>query len=157
MMSVTLLCVGKLKETHYLAACAEYQKRLRPFVSLTVVELAERPAQTPQEIASALAAEGEAIERAVPKGMFLVVLSPEGMRMTSEKFAARLNALAGGGESRLCFLLGGSNGICERVKKRADLLLSMSEMTFPHHLARVMLLEQLYRAFSILNHMKYHK
>lgn len=157
MMSITLLCVGKLKEKHYLAACEEYIKRLRPSAALAVVELAERPVQTPQEIAGALTAEGEAIGRAVPKGAYLVALSPEGRRMTSEAFAAKLNSLASGGDSRLCFLIGGSNGLCESVKQRADLLLSMSEMTFPHHLARVMLLEQLYRAFSILNHTKYHK
>lgn len=157
MLSVTVVCVGRLKEKHFLLACEEYMKRLRPFVTLSVVEVAERPAEMPRDIPQALVAEGEAIDRVAPKGAFRIALSPEGKQMTSEALAAKLDMLAVGGASRLCFLIGGSNGLCERIKRQADFLLSMSEMTFPHHLARVMLLEQLYRAFSILNHTKYHK
>ena len=157
MIAVTLICVGKLKEKHFQTACEEYLKRLRPFAAVTVTELPEKPVETEAEIAPALDAEGNAIERAIPKNAFFIVLSPEGRQMPIEAFAARIDALASGGESRICFLIGGSNGICPRIKKQANLLLSMSEMTFPHHLARVMLLEQLYRAFAILNHRKYHK
>lgn len=157
MISVTLICVGKLKEKHYQAACEEYLKRLRAFASVTVVELPERPVDSDSEIAPALESEGDAIERAIPKGAFLIVMSPEGSQLPSEAFAARIDTLASGGDSRLCFVIGGSNGICPRLKQRAGWLLSMSKMTFPHHLARVMLLEQLYRAFAILNHRKYHK
>ena len=157
MVSVTLLAVGKLKEKHYIAACEEYLKRLRAYASVTVTELPERPADTEVEIAKGLAAEAELIERAIPKGSFFIVLTPEGTMLSSEGLAEKLQTLNVGGESRLCFLIGGSNGIDERIKRRADLRLSMSKMTFPHHLARVMVLEQVYRAFSILNHSRYHK
>ena len=157
MVSVTLLAVGKLKEKHYIQACEEYLKRLRAFCSVTVTELPERPADTPAEIVKGLAAEADLIEKAIPKGAFFIVLTPEGTMLSSEGLAEKLQALNVGGESRICLLIGGSNGIDERIKRRADLKLSMSKMTFPHHLARVMVLEQVYRAFSILNHSRYHK
>lgn len=157
MLTVTVLCVGKLKEKHYADACAEYLKRLRPYASVTVTELPERPVEDDREIARSLAAEAELIEKNIPRGAYLIVLTPEGVQLDSEGFAAKVDTLASAGESRLCCLIGGSNGIDSRIKQRADLRLSFSKMTFPHHLARVMLLEQLYRAFSILNHTKYHK
>ncbi|MBR5519715.1 MAG: 23S rRNA (pseudouridine(1915)-N(3))-methyltransferase RlmH [Clostridia bacterium] len=157
MVSVTLLAVGKLKEKHYIQACEEYLKRLRAFATVTVTELPERPADTPAEIAKGLALEAELIEKAIPKGAFFIVMTPEGNMVSSEGLAEKLQAINVGGDSRICLLIGGSNGIDERIKQRADWKLSMSKMTFPHHLARVMVLEQVYRAFSILNHSRYHK
>ena len=157
MVSVTLLAVGKLKEKHYIQACEEYLKRLRAFATVTVTELPERPADTPAEIAKGLAYEAELIEKAIPKGAFFIVMTPEGNMVSSEGLAEKMQAINVGGDSRICLLIGGSNGIDERIKQRADWKLSMSKMTFPHHLARVMVLEQVYRAFSILNHSRYHK
>jgi len=160
MLDITLLCVGKLKESYFAAACGEYGKRLGAYCRLTVTELAEARRSsdpTPGELAAALAREAEAIRAAVPKGAALIVLSPEGRLLPSEALAAALEKYAASGVSKLCFLIGGSDGIDAALKRDAALLLSMSPMTFPHHLARVMLLEQLYRAFTITRGGKYHK
>ena len=147
LLSVKLLCVGRLKEPYYIAAAAEYEKRLGPFYRLEIAEIPER----------GLLPEANNILAALPKGAYCVALCVEGETMDSEALAARIGRLAAGGVSRLCFVVGGSAGLDERVKSAADLRLSMSKMTFPHHLARVMLLEQLYRAAMISGGGKYHK
>lgn len=156
MRGVRLICVGRLREKHYIAAFDEYKKRLGAFCEPELTELPEarlpeRPSE--KELEAALSGEAEAIERAIPKGAALVALCVEGRELTSEELAAFLDLAP----ARLCFVIGGSNGLHERIKARAALRLSMSRMTFPHHLARVMLAEQLYRAFSIINGGKYHK
>lgn len=160
MMNLTILCVGKLKEDYLRAACAEYQKRLSAFCRLTVTELEEtrlpdRPSRA--QIDAALADEGVRILAKLPKGAYAVALCIEGDKLSSEQLAARLSALASGGSSAAAFIIGGSFGLDEAVKARCALRLSMSDMTFAHQLARVMLLEQLYRAFSINANTKYHK
>lgn len=160
MFSITILAVGKLKEDFFLKACEEYQKRLRSYCSVTVLELpesrlSERP--SPGELEAALIRESEEIEKKIPKNAFFVVCTPEGRQLSSEEFAAKLAALKESGRSSVCFLIGGSFGIAEVLKKRADFQLSVSKMTFPHHLFRVLLLEQIYRAESIQAGTKYHK
>ena len=141
MLRVSVICQGRLKEPYYIAACAEYLKRLGAYCKAEVTELPE---------------DGDVAAR-IPKGAYVIALCIEGEKLSSPALAKKLEKLAGQGESRLCFLIGGSDGLPESVKAAADYQLSMSDMTFPHHLARVMLLEQLYRAFTITAGTKYHK
>ena len=160
MQKITVLCVGKLKEKFYIDACAEYQKRLTRHCKFELIELSEqRLGDDPSEgeIAAALAKEADAIEEKLPKGGALVALCVEGKPLSSEQLSGALSRYASQGASQVTFLIGGSFGLAERVKARADLRLSMSPMTFPHHLARVMLLEQLYRAYQIQSGTRYHK
>ncbi len=160
MQNVTVLCVGKLKERFYIDACAEYQKRLGRHCRLTLSELPEErlgDEPSPAQIAAALDREADAILERLPRGGAVVALCVEGRTLSSEQLSARMAQWATQGVSQLTFLIGGSFGLSERVKERADLRLSMSPMTFPHHLARVMLLEQLYRAYQIQTGTKYHK
>lgn len=160
MFSITLICVGKLKEKFYLAASEEYQKRLRGYVDFTLTELPEtRLPDDPSsaQIAQGLAREAELIRAKIPKGAWLCVLTPEGGQLSSEELAQTLAQVKGSGKSSACFLIGSSFGMDPSLKAMADRKLSMSKMTFPHHLARVMALEQLYRAESIQAGTKYHK
>ena len=160
MQKVTILCVGKLKETFYAAAVAEYQKRLQRRCKLEIVELPEQKlpdTPSPAEIDQALAREAATLEERLPRGGAVIALCIEGTELSSEALSKKLSQLTAAGASQLTFLIGGSFGLHERVKARADLRLSMSPMTFPHHLARVMLLEQLYRAYQIDAGTKYHK
>lgn len=159
MMTVNFIAVGKLKESYFREACAEYQKRLVPFAKVAVKE--PEPADLPQDpsraqIDRALEREAELI-RAQIKGGFKIAMCVEGKAISSEDLAAKLEAIAGGGISTVNFIVGSSFGLAESLKKECDLRLSMSPMTFPHGLARVMLFEQVYRAFSIINNSKYHK
>ena len=160
MFSVTILTVGRLKEKFYLAACEEYLKRLRGFCACNLIELPEcRLPENPTaaEIQAGLAKEAEEIKKRIPKGAFFCVCTPEGKMLSSEDLADTLQRVKTGGKSATCFLIGGSFGIDPSVKAMADLRLSVSKMTFPHHLFRVMLLEQLYRAETIQAGTKYHK
>ena len=160
MLTVKLICVGKLKEKFYIDAAAEYQKRLKGSCRLEVIELPEQKlheSPAPAEIEQALAREAALIEEKLPKGGAVIALCIEGTELSSEALSKKLAQLASAGASQLTFLIGGSFGLHPRVKQRADLRLSMSPMTFPHHLARVMLLEQLYRAYQIDAGTRYHK
>lgn len=160
MLSVRLVCVGKLGEKFWAEAVREYEKRLSAYCRLEIIELPERRLpQTPSagEIAAALKKEAELIRAKAPAGASLVALCVEGETMPSEALARRLGDWTAHGVSKLCLVIGGSCGLDEALKREADLRLSMSPMTFPHHLARVMLLEQLYRALNILSGGKYHK
>ena len=160
MQKVTILCTGKLKEKFYLAASEEYAKRLRGYVDFTLIELPETRLPddpSPAQIAQGLAKEAELIRARIPKGAWFCVLTPEGTELSSEGLAERLQAEKLNGRSAACFLIGSSFGIDARIKRMADFRLSFSKMTFPHHLMRVMALEQLYRAESILAGTKYHK
>lgn len=160
MLNVHIICVGKLKEAFYTDAAAEYAKRLGGYCKLTVTELAEeRLPENPSraQIDAALAREGEAVLQRLPKGALTVALCVEGRLLSSEDLAESLGQWMLLGRSTLVFLIGSSHGLAPVVKERAALRLSMSPMTFPHHLARVMLLEQLYRAFKINEGSGYHK
>lgn len=152
MRTVRVICVGKLKERFYADACAEYVKRLSAFCKLEIVELVELTAGERR-----LEREGEAVLAAIPAGSAVVSLCVEGALQSSEELSAYLSRRTVGGASRFVFILGSSEGLAEEVKRASELRLSMSPMTFPHHLARVMLLEQLYRAFQIEAGGKYHK
>lgn len=160
MLGVTLICVGKLKEKFYVDAAAEYVKRLGGYCKLEVVELPEqRLPQAPSqgEVAAALAREGEAIRARIPRGAGVVALCIEGTPYSSQELARLIGRWEHSGEKRLVFVIGGSYGLHPSIKEQAWVKLSMSPMTFPHHLARVMLLEQLYRACKIREGSGYHK
>jgi len=160
MQSVKIICVGKLKETFYEQAVKEYTKRLTAFCKLEIEELPEvklpqEPSKT--EIETALLKEGETVKSRIPKGSAVIAMCIEGKGMSSEGFADLMEEFALNGVSKLCFVIGGSFGLSKEVKAMAQVKLSMSAMTFPHHLARVMLLEQIYRGFNIIGGGKYHK
>ena len=159
MQKVTLICVGKLKEKFYAQATEEYAKRLSRFCKLEIVELPESrlsDSPSPAEISQALTAEAALIEAKLPKGSALVAMCIEGEELSSPQLAEKMRQFAVSGVSNLTFLIGGSVGLSPAIKAQADFRLSMSPMTFPHHLARVMLLEQIYRAYQINAGTKYH-
>ena len=160
MQKVTVLCVGKLKEKFYADAAAEYVKRLSRYCKLDILELPEERLPdnpSPAQIDAALAKEGDAIRGKLPPGASVIALCVEGPLRSSEDLAGLLATWANRGERHLVFLIGGSCGLHPSVKAQAWAKLSMSPMTFPHHLARVMLLEQIYRAYQINAGTKYHK
>ena len=160
MFEITLITVGKLKEKFYLSAAAEYEKRLKGYCQFKLLELPEvrlPDNPSPAEILAGLDKEAEQILAKIPKGAWFCTLTPEGKMLSSEALAEQISKVKNSGKSSACFLIGSSFGIAQRVKDRADFKLSMSPMTFPHHLARIMVLEQLYRAEAIQAGSKYHK
>ena len=160
MLSIYLVCVGRLKERFYQDACAEYLKRLSPYCKLTLLELPEeRLPQSPSQgqIDAALEKEGQAIRSKLPPNTSLVCLCVEGRLRSSEELASLVQTWEHNSAKHLAFVIGGSCGLAESLKAEAWVRLSMSPMTFPHHLARVMVLEQLYRVFKINEGSNYHK
>ena len=160
MFDITLIAMGKLKEKFYTSAAAEYEKRMKAFCQFQLIELPEvrlPEMPSPAEIATALEKEADVILTKIPKGAWFCTLTPEGTLLSSEALAEKISSVKLSGKSCACFLIGSSFGMSPRLKKTADLKLSMSPMTFPHHLARIMVLEQLYRAESIQAGSKYHK
>ena len=160
MFEITLIAMGKMKEKFYLSAAAEYEKRMKGYCQFKILELPETRLPdnpSPAEIAAGLEKEADMILTKIPKGAWFCTLTPEGKLINSEALAEKLSTVKNSGKSSACFLIGSSFGIAQRIKDKADLKLSMSPMTFPHHLARIMVLEQLYRAESIQAGSKYHK
>ena len=160
MPEITLITIGKLKEKFYISAAQEYTKRLSGYCKFTLLELPEcrlPEDPSPAEIAAGLEKEAEEVFSKMPKGAWFCVFTPEGKELSSEALAQKLAQVKLSGKSSLCFLIGSSFGMAPRVKERADFRLSMSPMTFPHHLARIMVLEQLYRAEAIQAGSRYHK
>ena len=168
MQRVTVLCVGKLKEKFYTDAAAEYVKRLGAYGKVKVVEVPDvdparaggvegSRAREGQGILAAIQTEGAAIRERLPKGGAVVALCIEGKPCSSEELSRRIIDFGVQGKTQITFLIGGSVGLDEGIKKQADWRLSMSPMTFPHHMARIMLLEQIYRAYQIAAGTKYHK
>lgn len=149
-MNIQLICIGKLKEKYWQDACAEYLKRLTRFCKFTVTELAESKSDSKDE-------ESAAILERIPKGAYVIALDVGGKRFSSEGLAGKISELALSGKSDICFIIGGSNGFNDDVRRTADLRLSFSDFTFPHQLMRVILLEQVYRSFKINAGEKYHK
>ena len=160
MQNITIICLGKLKEAYLREACAEYTKRLTAFCKLTIIELnPESLSSNPSDaqIQATLKAEGTRILAEIPKGSYVYAMCIEGKQRSSEVLARELSDLAVQGKGNITFIIGSSFGLSDEVKQRADAKLSMSQMTFPHQLARVMLLEQIYRIFQIQSGGKYHK
>ena len=157
---ITLIAMGKLKEKFYLSAAAEYEKRMKGYCQFKILELPEvrlPEDPSPAEITAGLEKEADLILSKIPKGAWFCVLTPEGKMLSSEALAEKMKDVKLSGKSSACFLIGSSFGMAQRIKDKADFKLSMSPMTFPHHLARVMVLEQLYRAEAIQAGSKYHK
>ena len=160
MFDITLICMGKLKEKFYLSAAEEYAKRLSGYCAFHLIELPEfRLPENPSaaEIAAGLNKEAEAILQKIPKNAWFCIFTPEGKLLSSEALAAKMGEIKLSGKSGACFLIGSSFGIAPQIKEKADFRLSMSPMTFPHHLARIMVMEQFYRAEAIQAGSKYHK
>ena len=160
MFDITLITMGKLKEKFCISAAEEYAKRLGAYCRFTLLELPEQRLPenpSPAEISVGLEKEAELILSKVPKGAWLCVFTPEGKELSSEQFAKTLSEVKISGKSAACFLIGSSFGMAQRIKDKADFRLSMGKMTFPHHLARIMVLEQPYRAEAIQAGSKYHK
>ncbi len=160
MLSVNIICLGRLKEDYLRAACKEYEKRLGTMCKLTITEL--EPVNLPQtpsdkQIENALSKEGEMIEAKLLKNAVTYAMCIEGKQRSSEQLAKEFADIALMGKSAVNFIIGSSFGLAPEIKSMADYRLSMSQMTFPHQLARVMLLEQIYRAHSINAGSKYHK
>ena len=160
MLNVMIICVGKLKEKFWTDACNEYAKRLKGFCSFSIIEVDEEKlpdTPSPAQIQNTLEKEGQRIIAKIHKNAKIISMCIEGKQKSSEKFAKEISDLALNGASTFAFIIGGSWGLSDNVKKLSAIRLSMSEMTFPHQLARVMLCEQIYRAFQIISNGKYHK
>ena len=160
MLAVNIICLGRLKEDYLRMACKEYEKRLGTMCRLTITEL--EPVNLPQnpsekQIETALSKEAEMIETKLLKNAVTYAMCIEGKQRNSEELAEEFSNIAVGGRSAVNFIIGSSFGLAPEIKSKADYRLSMSKMTFPHQLARVMLLEQIYRAHSINAGSKYHK
>ena len=154
-MKIDVIAVGRLKERFWREAADEYLMRLRPYADVRVVEIADRDPARGQE--RAVAEEGADVLRAIPDSAHVVCLEIGGRQRSSEQFAARLDALGLEGRSHVIFVIGGSHGLAPEVRARADETLSLGPLTLPHNLARVVLLEQVYRAFKISRGEPYHK
>ena len=160
MFDITLIAMGKLKEKFYINAAVEYEKRMKGYCNFKILELPEvrlPDTPSPAEITAGLEKEADIILSKIPKGAWFCVLTPEGKLLSSEALSEKLRDVKNSGKSSACFLIGSSFGIAQRIKDKADFKLSMSPMTFPHHLARIMVLEQLYRSEAIQAGSKYHK
>ena len=159
-MKITVLCVGKVKEKFFTDAIKEYSKRLSRYCKLEIVEVADE--KTPDGASELVVSqikekEAERMEKYLPDSAYVIALAIEGKKLTSEKLEEKIDSLGISGTSHLVFLIGGSLGMSDRLLKRADYLLSFSDMTFPHQLMRVILLEQVYRSYRIIHGEPYHK
>jgi len=153
-VKLRIAAVGRLKEPHWRAACDEYLKRMRPYATLEVAEVADRDIS--YDAPRAMAAEGVDLLKAIPEASYVVALDLGGDQVTSEELSAHIADLMVGGRSDITFVIGGSAGLAPAVLQRADERLSLSRMTLPHQLARVVVLEQLYRSFRIMRNEPYH-
>jgi 23S rRNA (pseudouridine1915-N3)-methyltransferase len=151
---VRIAAVGRLKEAHWRAACEEYLKRLRPYATVEMVEVADR--DITHDAVRAVSTEGANLLRSIPESSYVVALDLGGPQLTSEELSASLAELMVGGHSDVTFAIGGSAGLSPAVLQRANETLALSRMTLPHQLARVVVLEQLYRAFRIMRNEPYH-
>ena len=149
-MNIRIICVGKLKEKYWKDAVAEYSKRMTAYGKISFEEIKESPGDDIIE-------EGRDILARIKKDEYVITFEIKGKPMSSFELAKRIEELGIRGQSRICFVIGGSNGLSEEVTMRSDLALSFSEMTFPHQLMRVILMEQIYRSFKIIRGEEYHK
>ena len=159
-MKITILCVGKVKEKFYRDAIDEFTKRLSRYCKLEIVEVADEKTNedaSENEIRLVKEKEGERIIKNIKDDAYVITLCIDGKQLNSEELSERIECLGIQGTSHICFIIGGSLGLSDEVIKRADFKLSFSKMTFPHQLMRVILLEQIYRAYRIMNNEPYHK
>lgn len=159
-MKITIVCVGKIKEKFYRDALAEYTKRLSRYCSLTITEVADEKTKeqaSETECAIIKDREGERILKSIRDDGYVIALAIDGKTLDSVGLSEKIDKLGLSGKSNVYFVIGGSLGLSDAVMKRADYKLSFSRMTFPHQLMRVILLEQIYRSYRIINHEPYHK
>lgn len=159
-MNITVIAIGKLKEKYWVDAIKEYSKRLGGYCSLNIIELKESPLRANPSAADEQAvknAEGADILSRIKPTDFVITLEIKGKALSSEQLADKIENLAINGRSSIVFVIGGSLGLSQEVSKHADFKLSFSAMTFPHQMMRVILLEQIYRAFKIIRNEAYHK
>lgn len=161
MIRINIICIGKIKEKYFTDAISEYAKRLTAFCKFSVVELSEEKLRSnnpnQSQIDEVIKAEGKRIMQKIPQADYVVAMCIEGKMLSSEELSKALDNVSLSGKSTVDFIIGGSYGLSDEVKNRADLKLSMSKMTFPHQMARMILSEQIYRAFEISTNGKYHK
>ena len=160
MIKINIVAVGKLKEKYLSDACKEYLKRLGAFAKVEICEISEYRAKenpSPAEIEIIKEKEGEQILSKIPKGAYVFPMCIEGKELSSEEFSKKIEKEMLLSNAEFVFIIGGSFGLSEAVKSRGDFRLSFGKITLPHQLMRVVLLEQIYRAFSIMNNSKYHK
>ena len=159
-MKIDIICVGKIKEKFFTDAIGEYSKRLSRYCDLDIVQVKDENAPeslSDEQMKQILKLEGERILLKIPQRTYLIVLDIDGKEMSSEAMSKKLSDLMTSEQGRFTFVIGGSLGLWDEIKKKADLRLSFSKMTFPHQLMRVILLEQIYRCFRIMNNEPYHK
>ncbi|MBP5623748.1 MAG: 23S rRNA (pseudouridine(1915)-N(3))-methyltransferase RlmH [Lachnospiraceae bacterium] len=159
-MKIKIICVGKIKENFYKEAITEYAKRLSKFTSFSVIEVSDEKTDEKASLKEnelVLSKEGKRILEQIGNDDYVISLCIEGKSLSSVDFSKKISEIMLNGYSNIAFLIGGSLGLSDEVKKRSDFKLSFSEMTFPHQLMRVILTEQIYRAFKIINNEPYHK
>ena len=147
-MKITILCAGKLKESYFARAVDEYSKRLSRYCTLKIDEVSDGPDRK---------SEADRMKKRLPSDAFVIACEIRGQRFSSTEFSQKLESIMINGDGHIVFLIGGSDGLDESISSLADLKVSFSDLTFPHMLMRVILLEQIYRAFRIMNHEPYHK
>lgn len=159
-MNIDIICVGNIKEKYFLDAISEYKKRLKPYVNIQIIEVDEYKLpnkHSQNQIDEGMQKEAENLLSKIKQKSYIIPLCIEGKQMDSEEFADKIEKITVDGYSDICFIIGGSNGLDNSIKLKADFKLSFSKMTFPHQLMRVVLMEQIYRAFRILRNEPYHK
>lgn len=161
MIRINIICIGKIKEKYFTDAINEYVKRLTTFCKFSIIELAEEKIRNnnpnQSQIDEVIESEGKKILQKIGQSDYVAAMCIEGKMLSSEELSKTLDNLSVSGKSTVDFIIGGSYGLSNAVKSRADLKLSMSRMTFPHQMARMILSEQIYRAFEISTNGKYHK
>lgn len=159
-MKITILCVGKVKEKFYREALSEFEKRLSRYCKLQIIEVADEktPDQASEiEVAQIKEKEGERLLKSIKEDGYIICLAIDGKQLDSVELSDKIGRLGVNGTSHIYFIIGGSLGLADQVLQKADYRLSFSKMTFPHQLMRVILLEQIYRGYRIMNHEPYHK
>jgi 23S rRNA (pseudouridine1915-N3)-methyltransferase len=159
-VNISILVVGKLKEKYFKQGIEEYTKRMSPYAKVTIVEVPDEKAPenlSAAEVEQVKQAEGARLLKKLPDNAYALALAIKGKQMPSEEFATKIQELATYGHSDIAFIIGGSNGLSDEVLSRADFQLSFSKFTFPHQLMRLILVEQIYRAFKIMRGEPYHK
>lgn len=159
-MEITIIAVGKLKEKYLKDGIAEYSKRMKSYANLKIIEVADEPAGntlSDKEVEQVKIAEGNRILEKIPERAEVVALDLRGKQLTSEQFAEHIDETTTYGTSQIVYIIGGSHGLSDEVLKRTNLKVSFGKMTYPHQLMRLILVEQIYRAFKILSNEPYHK
>jgi len=156
-MNINIIAVGKIREKYIKSGIEEFLKRIQPYSSVKIIEIEAEMVKSDDQIKKAMDIEGEKILNIISDSAYIIVLDVFGKKLSSEKFASKIQNISTQGINQLVIIIGGAFGLDEKVKKNADFSLSLSEMTLPHQLARLFLLEQIYRSFKIINNEPYHK